>query len=409
MRIALFYFVFYGTSGVLVPYLPAYFRSLGFSGTEISIVLSLSSFMMIFIPLLWGLLADRTGRPTLLLKLACAGSALSFAILPFTRQFSPVVAVLALYAFFATAISSLADSIAVAEAKKTGTDYARLRLWGSLGYIVACFSFGKFLSSGVHDLEIAGICAVMLAAGALAAQVVPSVRARMPLAPSLADAGRLLADPALLFFFLAAMIHQAALQPYYLFLAVYARDLHINTYYVGLGISLGVAAEVLMMWFFRALCSRISLQALLLASFFSSSLRWYLLTQVESGPLLAAIQIFHGLTFGAFFIGSIVYLERAVPERLRATGRALFASLVSGLGGIIGNAIAGRAYDRGGGKAAFLSSAMLELLAPLALLASARFSRHLLRPERGVVEPITKVFTAEDAEVRRGLHRENRN
>ena len=78
MRIALFYFVLFTSVGIILPYLPPYFRSLGFSGKEIALAVSLQPLLMIVVPPLWGYLADRTSRPVLLLRIATAGAALAF-------------------------------------------------------------------------------------------------------------------------------------------------------------------------------------------------------------------------------------------------------------------------------------------------------------------------------------------
>lgn len=146
MRIAIFYFLYIGSNGILTPFLPPYLKSLGFSMTEVSVLNSLVPALMIFVPPLWGLAADRTRRPTMLLKVACAGAAISFSFLIVAQSFVTVALVFCAFGVFATTISALADTIAVSEAKRIGTDYSRLRIWGSIGFIVASYSFAQHLS-----------------------------------------------------------------------------------------------------------------------------------------------------------------------------------------------------------------------------------------------------------------------
>lgn len=152
-----------------------------------------------------------------------------------------------------------------------------------------------------------------------------------------------------------------------------------------------------MMWAYRSVRKRIPLFPLLGLSFALTSLRWFVVARVNDGPALAAIQILHGFTFGAFYVGVISYLEQTVPPKLRATGRALFTSISIGLGGLIGHQLAGYMYDLGhthemdGARLAFYVAACIEWLAPVALLLSYKWSPPGLGrgQERELPEPST--------------------
>jgi len=383
MAIAIFYFIYIGANGIFTPYLPLYYKSLGFSGIQISLISSFTSLMLIFAPV-WGFIADRTGRPASMLKVACAGAALSFSFLFGARSFLPVLGIIGLYSVFYTNISPLADTIALCEARRLGTEYSRLRVWGSIGFIVATLAFGEFLKkkgdgpeeAASHSRDALTACMALMVVYTIAAQFLKADNtARDSRRVKISDAYVLATDPSFFFFLVAALIHWAAMQPYYLFYGLRLKELSIGPEYVGRGFSAGVCSEVAMLWFFSSVKARMPLYGLLASSFMVTSLRWFLVAHCVSGPALAAIQIAHGFSFGAFFVGSIAHLERTVPERLRATGRALFAMIVFGGGAIAGNSLAGYMSGIAGYRGAFLAGSALEFLAPLALLVSVRFKR----------------------------------
>src|SRR5207302_9459068 len=130
------------------------------------------------------------------------------------------------------------------------------------------------------------------------------------LAPSFSDAGGLLAQPSFLFFLIAAMIHWVALQPFYLLFSIHMKSMAFDSY-VGKGIALGVCAEVCVMWKFRSLIKRLPLFAILAVALVCSAVRWTLVAKLESGFALSIVQLFHGLSFGAFYVCSIAHLERS--------------------------------------------------------------------------------------------------
>jgi MFS transporter, PPP family, 3-phenylpropionic acid transporter len=381
MQIALFFFLLYGATGILMPYLTKYLQELGFNGKQFGFLALLSPLVMIFAPPLWGFVADRTGKLPLLLKLACVGAAASFTVVLFLRGLAPLAVVFCVYAFFWAPATALADTVALAEARRLGIEYARLRLWGSIGFIVAVSAAGGYLQCGGRLINVLASAALLMVAYALMALRLDVPREALHYSPpSLKDAWRLAKEPAFLLFLLAGMVHWAALGPYYLLFTVHMTELAVAPVYIAAGFSLGVVAEIIMMWRFQSLRARVPLFGLLVVASLVSAARWYLVSAVQASLWLAVIQICHGFSFGAFYVACIAHLERVTPAPLRATSRALFSSVAMGMGGVLGYILAGVLYDRGHGGLAFRAAALLELLVPLLLLAAVRARRKVAAP-----------------------------
>ena len=380
LQIAVFFLIYYLAQGCLIPYLPPYYKSLGLSGSELSMLSSIAPFIMIFAPPVWGFLSDRSGRPVRTLQIAMAGSALLFLPLFAVHSGAGLAAVLACQALFATAITSLADTVTVAEALRLNTDYGRLRVAGSLGYVVGAYGFGAALAGGYGLNHVLWIGAIGLAFAAVSTLALPQSKpVTAHQAPSFREAAQLLHNGAFVAFLITGMLHWAALQSYYLLYALRIEELNVSPQFVGIGIAAGIATEVALMWSFRNLLQRLPLLPFLALSIVSSILRWSLTAWFSSGAAVAAMQALHGLTLGGFYVGSIAYLEQSIPPPLRATGRALLASISLGLGAVLGNLIAGRLLDYGGTSAGYYGAAGLDILAliPLAACALLATSRRI--------------------------------
>jgi len=369
MRLPLFYFLYYAAGGITVGYLWPHFKSSGFSGAQIATASSIQPLLTIAIPLCWGYLADRSGRPASLLRIASLGAALSFSLLLFTVDYRSVLGILILYSLFVTAIIALADSIAMKNPGSQRSDYARIRLWGSVGFMASTWGFSAWLEGGGSSPDAVVVAAVLMFAFVLASFRIPEAPGAPILQPpSLEEVVLLLRRPSLAIFLICTLLHWAALSPFHLFFAIHLRDQAAAPFWVGIGFAGAVIAEVAAMWGFRWLRSRASLLSLLCLSFAAGSLRWLFTGFASSGAAIAGLQLVHGLSFGVFFVASIAFLEQEVPPKLRATGRALFAAVVFGIGGVLGNLGAGHLYDGGGGELAFLAAAGIDLIPALLIL-----------------------------------------
>ena len=380
MCIAVFYLFYFLAAGLLVPYLPLYMKSLGFNGAQISNVSSLSYAGLIFIPPIWGVIADRTRRPAMLLKIASATTALIFVAMLWSQSFAAIAVVIGLYSISVAPITTLADTVAVVEARRLKTEYGRLRVWGSFGYVVSAFSFSAYLARYHYIQDVIPVALAMIFGYAAVSLFnhPPAAEARHH-PPSFSDARQLLMRPSFVLFLMAELAHWTALSAYYSFFTIHLDDLGHQRYF-GLAAVLAVATEIMTMWSFGSIRRRMPVMAILVIASLVSSARWFMVSQVTNGPALAALQALHAFTFAGCYVGSIAYMEEAVPPSLLATGRALFSSLVMGLGGVLGTMMAGRLYDRGHGQLAFFGSGVLELLTPLLLAASWWYARKYAVP-----------------------------
>ena len=354
-RLRLLYFLYYGATGTLLPYLAPYLRGLGFSGTEIGAVQMLGPLLAPAAALLWAALADRTGRPDRALRLATGLSAVAALGLPWARTPLAVAAVVLLQAAGDRAVVPLLDSLTLEHVRgRPGATYARIRLGGSLGFALLALGTGALLAwrgDRPADPLLPWLVVALLAGLAAAAQGLRPDGPVHPARPGWGDLRALLGSRPLRLLLGACAVHWLACAPYHLFFGVLVRDRGLPALVTGLGMGAGVAAEVLALLVFPALASRFSLRALFGAAFAASALRWALLWQASGAAAVIALQLLHGFTFGLFWGAAMAGMARLVPAPLRTTGQALFSAIVFGVGNGVGYALSGWLYDRAGAAA----------------------------------------------------------
>ena len=128
--------------GVLYPFISVILAERGFSPGEIGLISSLGAVGFTIAVPAWGHLADvRLGRPrTLQICAIGAGAAIAALLLPWPPLV--VALLLGLFWIFESSWQPLADAITVNALR--GRDYARVRLFTSLGFAVAAVGSGFF-------------------------------------------------------------------------------------------------------------------------------------------------------------------------------------------------------------------------------------------------------------------------
>ncbi len=375
--IEVFYFFLFQVVAIGMAFMPAHLRALGLTGAQISMALAVSPLLALAVPLGWAWLADRTQRHDRVLQLISFGAFVGFTPLAWAhgraaQSFALILIGYLGYATFYVGMGGLADALAVARVR-AGAVYGRLRLWGSVGYVIAAITVGALL--GPYLLRLRGPLVPCAMWAALAAAFVASLSlggtGEPTTRPRAADVRALLAEPGLRLILLAGALHWACMAPYNVFFGVFLRDLGLEPLWWGVAYAVGVTAEMLVLLTFHWMHARFRLDALLAAAFIASALRWVGNAVLRAPAALIALQALHGMTFGMFWSAAIALVAATVPPKLRATGQALLVMAIN-LGGAVGNLTVGRLYDSAGPATLFVIAAAGELLPLLVVLYAGR-------------------------------------
>jgi len=370
-RLRLFYLLYYGNVGAYLPYFAAYLRGLGFTGEQIGAVMMLPALVGPAVAVAWAAWADRRAAPSRALRRATAWAAACALALPLARTPAAMGAVLLAQALGDRAAIPLVDSSTLEWCRADPVhSYARIRLFGSMGFIALSVGLGLALSARGDrpaDLLVPLAVVVCVAGYAGTARSLPPVPAHPGPRPGLADVGALLRDRAFLALVAVCGIHWAACAPFHLLFGVFVRERGLPAGVTGAGMAVGVAAELAALLAFPRLERRMEVPALFAVAFAGSAARWALMSRTVNPAAIVSLQLLHGLTFGLFWGTAMKALGAAVPPRLRATGQALFSAAALGCANALGYFLAGMGYDRFGSVAPLFAWAAVLEIVPLAL------------------------------------------
>ena len=362
-RLSGFYFFYFALLGGTAPFLALYFDHLGFSPARIGELIAIPMLMRCVAPNLWGWLGDHTGQRLLIVRFGALCTLVCFAGIFFSQSYAWLALIMATHAFFWHAVLPQFEVITLAHLREQSARYSQIRLWGSIGFIVAVVGLGllfEWLSLDAYPAALVVIMAGIVAGSFWVPNAQPLQR---PSTPEQGGFMRQLRRPGILAFYLCVGLMQLSNGPYYTFLTLHLEGVGYSRGAIGLFWALGVVAEILLFLVMARLLQRYSLRAVLLASFLITAVRWLLLGSLAQYlPVLLLAQCMHAATFGAFHAACIHFVQRSFADRQQGQGQALYASL-AGIGGALGALYAGYSWKGLGPAWTFAIASLVALLA----------------------------------------------
>jgi PPP family 3-phenylpropionic acid transporter len=372
-------FAYFSYAGLFGTYAPLWFQQLGYSTLAIGALASLQSSTRLFAPYAWGWLADHGGRRTQLLRIAVALALLCACGYFVSPRYGWIAAVtVALFVCTAGVIpiseAALAHFVS-AGATLDAARYGRVRVWGSIGFIVTVVGSGALLQAiGVRAFP--WLVVALLAALLVAAVRLPTLKEAPHDSGAAPGALAVLREPVVAWFFAGVFFTVLAHTSLYVFFSLYLASLGYGKTAIGLIWAVGVTAEVIWFWFQGAWLARRTPHAWLTLAAAVAALRFAVTAAFGTVPaLLVLVQCTHAFTFAAQHSSCIGVINRHFPGRLRGRGQALYTLIGYGASGVVGGVVGGAVSQAWGFPAVFWGASGAAAIAAGCAARAARLDR----------------------------------
>jgi PPP family 3-phenylpropionic acid transporter len=354
-----FFFLYFAYVGLVSPYASLFFLDRGFSVIEIAVLMSMLQITRIVGPFSWGWLSDYLSDRIRIIQLcACLAAVIFFSIFFLQSYIAFFIWMFVLHTILSS-LMPLGESATVhALFKDNSFDkrYGRLRLWGSIGFIVMVLFAGElFQRKGIELYPIVGAVILTFLALVTFRLHEPKMERRKMVKGELL---MVLFNPDVRWFLLSGFFMIFAHAALYVFYSLYLADLGYDKFQIGLFWALGVAAEVIFFYFQSKVLSRLDAEVVLQIAFGIGVLRFILMAFFPLTWVLILAQLMHAGTFGAHHSAATKLLQRWFTGPLQARGQALMATVSYGLGGTLGGLLAGWLWDATQPRNVFVMAAL---------------------------------------------------
>jgi PPP family 3-phenylpropionic acid transporter len=316
-RLALFYGTVLGLVGTHLPFFPVWLKSIGIDASWIGIIMAVPSITRFTVlPFVTGAAERHQSLRGTMIVTACA-TVLGFSILGSLHQPLAILIVFALTACVWTPLVPLTDGYALKGVVRYGLNYGPLRMWGSAAFVLGAMANGLLVDI-IAPQNLIWVIAAVAGLGAVASFALQPLETPKAATASMPGAATLLREPGLLAILVAAALIQGSHAAYYTFASITWQASGLGGLTIAVLWVLGVCGEIVIF----ALSPRFTLAPamLMVIGGLCAVTRWLITAQEPPVPILAAVQLMHGLTYGLTQVGTMELLVRRVPGH--ATARA---------------------------------------------------------------------------------------
>jgi len=378
-----FLFTIYGTSVLVVSYFPLFYSHLGFSSSQVGYLYALGPSISILSNLFWSMISDRLGTVRKIMFILLIGQLITGLLLARATEFSSVMLILSFFYFFYYPVFPLADTMAIKVAERHGRSFITIRVFGSVGYSFFALTIGYALRAlgptwSLTLCLIIVIIALLITLGLKDVKKTADQQADIDDITIESDQNKqglkdILLQKEVLWFFGCVFFLALGYRMNEAFLTITLKRLGAGEEIIGWALLTSALSEIPVLFILSKYGEKFKELPLLAFASIIFALRFILMSQVDHPNAIIAIQSMHSLSFGVFFVTSIRYITRIIPDRLRATGLAVYTVVWSSASGLISGTFGGMIYQEAGRSPFYIVAVGFSLIAFVGFL-----GQHLL-------------------------------
>ena len=367
-RLALFYGTLFGLVGTHLPFFPVWLKAIGIEPSWIGIITAVPSLTRFTVLPFITAFAEK--HHALRGAIIATGflSALGFLIIGTQHQPLAVLLVYVATACLWTPMTPLTDAYALKGVARYGLNWGPMRLWGSAAFVAGALVCG-LLVDVIAARHLIWVIAAVAAAGAIVSLRLQPLDLPGTAPTASSDAATLLRDPGFLAIIIAAALIQGSHAAYYTFASIAWQNAGLGGLTIAALWALGVGAEIVV--FAVSPVLTLSPVLLVIIAALSAVVRWVITAQEPPLPVLAVVQLAHGLTFGLTQIGTMGLLLRHVPHHVMARAQG-YLTACTGIVTSLASVLSGAIYAWHGQGVYYLMAAMALVSATVMWLARHR-------------------------------------
>lgn len=340
LAVAGYYFFSLAGLAIAAPYLPLYWKGLGFSGASLGALLTAMGLGPLLAQGPLGYLSDRRGQRRGLVFWAMAISGVVMYVYPLFQSLGVLFVATLLSSALYRSSDALVQAMVGDWAAGTGmaSTFGRLRVAGSIGWVLSLLVSARLVV--VTDMDplpgtnwavpmflVIGSMYFLSALCVLIARPSPP-RERLTLGP-IAAVMAVARAPRVGRFLLAFLLFWTAMQTIGSFLSLFMEQMGASRPQISSAFIVSAAAETPFIFLAGRLADQWGDRRLVAIAFAAMPVRMLIYALAPSLAWVYVGQLMHSVTYGLVLVGAVTYMSHNLPRNLRASGQGALGVIMS--------------------------------------------------------------------------------
>lgn len=341
--------------GIWYVTLGTYLKSInGVTDVQVGLAFGTQSLGAIIAPFIVGLIADRFFAAQKILGILHLAGAATLYYISVVADFSAFYPGLLIYMILFMPTLALINAVAFNQIGDPEKDFAKIRVWGTIGWIIAGLIIGWFAweqtNSLVNTFRVGAAVSLVMGLFSFTLPDTPPSKAGTKVTAGEIlglDAIGLLKDKNFLIFFLSSLLICIPLAFYYQETNIFLNELKVEG--AAGKMAMGQMSELVFMILMPLFFVRLGVKKMLLIAMAAWVARYLFFGFGNTGSgvwMLYAGIILHGVCYDFFFVTGQIYTNDKAGERIRSSAQGMITLATYGFGMLIGFWIAGLVSEK---------------------------------------------------------------
>lgn len=330
-RMSSYYWLYFGAIGSFAPFAALWFSTQNISSTMSGAIFAMPSFATVVFTIFIGGWADRLADWRSAIIICNWIALIAISLILFRQGPWDLLFIWAVSGLFSRASEPIMDAAVLNSAQRTGSDYGRIRSFGSMGFVVGVLLAGWIFNHfGIHWFVTVLVLGAVVRV--IAGHTLPAFKSEKSQSR---NSGRstlgliLLRHPGIFLVLIGSALINASHGFNNVFSVMHWTSVGISTGMASALWSVSVVAEVALMWSFKSVAKKFSPRKCLLVASAVCVARWLLAGNDPSVGQLLFLQALHSITFGLTFLATVNFISRRVKEDHAAQAQSEYSMLMT--------------------------------------------------------------------------------
>ena len=356
LRLSFMMFLQFFIWGAWFVTLGTHLGEIGFTGSQIGYTYLMNNIAAIISPFFVGMIADRFFDSQKVMGVLHLAGGVILYLSADVNTVGPLILGLLLYNLTYMPTLALVNAVSFNHMESPDAQFPRVRVWGTLGWIVAGlvitfiqFNFHADVEKSSLPMKMAAVASILMGLYSFTLPKTPpqNVGKEVSIGEVLGvKALRLMKEKSFFIFVLCSLLISIPLAFYYSFTNVFLNELGMQG--VAGKQTMGQMSEAAFMIIMPWLIIRLGVKKMLLVGMLAWVLRYALFAGGDLGAsvwMLYAGILLHGICYDFFFVTGQIYVDGKAPKEIRASAQGFIALITYGVGIGLGSLLSGKVVD----------------------------------------------------------------